>query len=179
MQKCGPSRLAVTNRKIALLTQSQEYELATAKSTSTPYKMLKRLGNDLDWHEIKRKLEEMYSPVAAQVHATSDLHHKQQPDETLQEVIQNLTDLVEEALGTDPDNITNRVIIFQFVKNLYNKDIQRRVAGAKTLNTLADAFKLAHYSLLKLKRYEGLVYNEDQTIAEINESRFNLKFKST
>ena len=41
--------------KVASLTHSQEYELATAKSTSTPHKMLKWLGNDLDWHEIKRK----------------------------------------------------------------------------------------------------------------------------
>ena len=39
----------------------------------------------------------------------------------------------------------------------------------KTINTLADAFRLAHHSLLKLKKYEGVVYNEDQTIAEINE----------
>ena len=30
--------------KVVSLTHSQEYELATAKSTSTPYKMLKRLG---------------------------------------------------------------------------------------------------------------------------------------
>ena len=32
--------------KVASLTHSQEYELATAKSTSTPYKMLQRLGNN-------------------------------------------------------------------------------------------------------------------------------------
>ena len=43
--------------KVTSLTQSQAYELATAMSTSTPYKMLKRLGNDLDWHKIKGKLE--------------------------------------------------------------------------------------------------------------------------
>ena len=61
------------------------------------------------------------------------------------------------------------MIIFLFVKNLYNKDIQRRVAGAKTLNTLADTFRLAHHSLIKLKKYEGMVYNEDPAIAEINE----------
>ena len=41
--------------KVASLTHSQVYELATANSTSTPYKMLKRLGNDLDWDEIKKK----------------------------------------------------------------------------------------------------------------------------
>ena len=64
-------------KKVASLTHSQEYKLATAKSTSTLYKMSKRLGNDLDWHEIKRKLEEMYSLIATKVHAMSDLHHKQ------------------------------------------------------------------------------------------------------
>ena len=86
--------------------------------------MLKRLGNDLDWHEIK-KIKEVYSPIATKVHATSDLHHKWQSKETLQEYIQNLTDLIEKTLGTDPANIINRVIMFLFDKNLYNKDIQR------------------------------------------------------
>ena len=47
--------------KVAILTNSQEYEFVTAKSTSTLYKMLKRMGNDLSWHEIKNKLEEVYS----------------------------------------------------------------------------------------------------------------------
>ena len=62
---------------VALLTNSQEYELAMAKSTSTPYKMLKRIGNDLSWQDIKRKLEEVYSPIAMKVHAASDLHRKE------------------------------------------------------------------------------------------------------
>ena len=118
-------------KKLVSLTQSQEYELVTAKSTSIPYKMLERLGNDLDWLEIKRKLEEVYSHIGTKVHTTSDLHCKQQPDKTLQEFIQNFTDLTEKALGIYPANITNRVIIFLFIKNLYNKDIWRRVAGAK------------------------------------------------
>ena len=34
--------------KVASLTHIKEYELTTAKSTSTLYKMLKTLGNDLD-----------------------------------------------------------------------------------------------------------------------------------
>ena len=117
--------------KVASLTHSQEYKLATAKSTSTPYKMLKRLGNDLDWHDIKRKLEELYSPIATEVHAASDLHHKQRPDKTLQEYIQTFTDLTEKAMGIDPANIINWVIIFLFIKNLYNKDIRWWVARCK------------------------------------------------
>ena len=43
-------------------------------------------------------------------------------------------------MATNPANTTNRVIIFLFVKNLYNKDIRRCIAGTKTINTLADAF---------------------------------------
>ena len=63
--------------KVASLTQRQEYKLATAMSTITQYKMFQRLGDDLDWLEIKRKLEEVSSPIVTKVHVTSDLHHKQ------------------------------------------------------------------------------------------------------
>ena len=44
----------------------------------------------------------MYSPIATEVHTTSDLHHKQQPDKILQEHIQNFRDLTEKAPGIDP-----------------------------------------------------------------------------
>ena len=33
-------------QKVALLTHTQEYKIATAKLTSTPYKMLKGIGNN-------------------------------------------------------------------------------------------------------------------------------------
>ena len=64
-------------------------------------------------HSQEYELGEVFFPIATKVHTASDLHHKQRPDETLQEYIQNFTDLT--------------------------------------------------------KKYEGLVYNRDQTIAEINE----------
>ena len=67
----------------------------------------------------------MNSLIATEVHIVSDLHHKQRLDTTLQEYIQNFNNLMEKAMGTDPVNITNRVIIFLFVKNLHNKDIRR------------------------------------------------------
>ena len=38
--------------KLALITHSQKYKIVTAKST-TPYNMLKRLGNNIDWQDIK------------------------------------------------------------------------------------------------------------------------------
>ena len=136
---------------VGALTNSQEYKLAKVKSTSTPYKVSKRMVNDLSWQKNKWKLEEVFSQIATEVHAASDLHKKQWPDETLQEYIQHFTDLVEKAMWADPANIKNRVIIFLFMKKLYNCDIQKDIAGAKTIYTLADTFRLAHQSLLKIK----------------------------
>ena len=62
--------------KVDALTNSQAYKLARAKSTSTQYKMLKRKDYDLGWQEIKWKLEEVYSPVATEVHHAKLLTHK-------------------------------------------------------------------------------------------------------
>ena len=103
----------------------------------------------------------MYSPIATDIHAASDLHRKQGPDETLQEYIPNFTYLIGKAMGVDTGNITNEMMIFLFIKNLYNKDIRRLVAGAEVINIIADTFKLAHSSLLKLQKYECLVFNEE------------------
>ena len=33
-------------------------------------------------------------------------------------------DLTEKAVAIDPPNITNHLIIFLFIKNVYNKDIR-------------------------------------------------------
>ena len=67
----------------------------------------------------------MYPLIATKVHTASDLHHNHRPDETLQEYIQIFTNLTQKAVGTDPANITNKVIIFLFITNVYNKDIRR------------------------------------------------------
>ena len=60
---------------MAAFINSQEYELATAKSNSTPYIILKGIGNDLSWQEIKKK-QKVYSPTVTEVHIASDLHRK-------------------------------------------------------------------------------------------------------
>ena len=54
-------------------------------------------------------------------HQDLQRHRKQQCDETLQESIQNSTDLTKKAMGLGPTNVTNRVIIFLFINNLYSK----------------------------------------------------------
>ena len=110
--------------QVASLTHSQEYRLATAKSTSTPYKIPKRLGNNTDWKDIKRKLEDAYSPIATEVHTTSDLHQKQRSDGTLHEYIQNFTVLTENAMGIDPADITNHVSIFYLSNTCTTRDIR-------------------------------------------------------
>ena len=63
-------------------------------------------------------------------------------------------------------------LLLLFVKNMYNKEICRRVAGAKNINTLLDAFKSAQMNLLKLKKYEGLVSNDDHehTVHAVNQT---------
>ena len=45
----------------------------------------------------------------------------------------------------------------------------------KVINTLADTFKLNYHVLLKLKKYEGLVYNEEQEIGGSIEFKIHLK----
>ena len=52
-------------------------------------------------------------------------------------------------------------MITLFIKNLYNKDRRQRVTGAKHVNTLLDAFKMAQWNLFKLKKHEGLVLEDD------------------
>ena len=42
--------------------------------------------------------------------------------------------------------------------------------GVTFIKTLADAFKLGHHSSQKLRKYESLVYNEEQEISEINQT---------
>ena len=52
--------------------------------------MLKRIGRDINWQDIQKTLEEVYSPIATEVHASSDLHQKQWLDKILQEYIKIL-----------------------------------------------------------------------------------------
>ena len=80
-KKHGFSRLVIRNRKkVTLLANSKEYELAMANSTSTKYKMLKRIGGARSWLEISKCLGGVYLPIATEVHTARDLHRKQQSD---------------------------------------------------------------------------------------------------
>ena len=45
------------------------------------------------------------------------------------------------SMMIDPSTINNKHVIVLFIENMYNEEIHRRVAGAKNVNTLLDAFK--------------------------------------
>ena len=82
------------------------------------------------------------------------------PDETLQEYVHKLLlTWLKKQWELTQLTLLSCVIIFVFIKHLhlYNKDIRQydKWQCIKTISTLADAFRLAHHSLLKLKEYEG------------------------
>ena len=64
-----------------------------------------------------------------------------------------------------------KLVIVLLIKNIYNKEIHRRVAGAKNINTLLVAFKSTLMNLLKLKKYEGLVSDDEHrhTVHTVNQ----------
>ena len=89
------------------------------------------------------------------------------------------------SMKCDPSNIDNKLVIVLFIKNLYNKDIRHRVAGAKNVYTLLDGFKTAQWSMFKLKKYECLVSEDDSihsihAVSQISDiSKLNEHFSKT
>ena len=154
--------------KASELTKIEPYEIAFAKSHSSPHKIIKTMGPGKSWNVIKTRLEESYSLVPTAEHASAMLCHKQKKDEPLVDYILRFAEHSYKTNGVDVVEEENKAIIMFFIKNLFNRDIRRRVAGAKNIRTLANAFKSAQHNLLKLKRYEGLNYdsNDEDDMAE-------------
>ena len=153
--------------KVSNLTGKPEYILALAKSSGTPYKIISQTPSNTVSNKLKRKLQEVYSLVATDVHMATDLLRKQCTDELLQDYIAYWIEICHQRMNHNPTTTDNKLMIILFIKNLYNKDIRQRVAGVKNFNTLLDAFKTAQWNLLKLKKYEGLV-SEDDSIHSIH-----------
>ena len=79
--------------KVSNLTGKPEYILALAKSSGTPYKMIFQTPSKTAWSELKRKLPEVYSSVATDVHVATDLLRKQHANELLQDYIAYWTEM--------------------------------------------------------------------------------------
>ena len=117
---------------------------------------------------VKTRLEESYSLVPTAEHASAMLCRKQKKDEPLVDYILRFAEHSYKTNDVDAVEEENKAIITFFIKNLFNRNIRRRVAGAKNIRTLANAFKSTQHNLLKLKRYEGLNYdsNDEDDMAE-------------
>ena len=98
--------------------------LEKTKSSDTPYKMISQTPSSTVWSELKRKLQEVYSLVATDVHAARDLLRKWHPDELLQDCIAYWTETCHRSMKHDLMNIDNKLVVILFIKNLYNKDIR-------------------------------------------------------
>ena len=57
------------------------------------------------WSKLKRKLKEVYSSVATDVHTATDLLRKQCADELLQDYIAYWTEMCHKSMKHDPMNI--------------------------------------------------------------------------
>ena len=77
-------------------------------------------------------------------HAGTDILRKQRPNESLQDYIAYWMEMCQHSMKMDPSTINNKLVIVLLFKNMYNKEICRRVAGAKTL-----ALFLMHLSELR------------------------------
>ena len=133
--------------------------------------MILQCPKETSWDDLKCKLQEVYSMVAMEYHAATDLLRIQRPNESLQDYITYWTEMCHCSMKMDSSRIKNNLGIVLFVKNMYNKNICRRVPGAKNINTLLNAFKSAQMNLLKLKKYEGLVPDDEhgQTVHTLNQ----------
>ena len=84
---------------------------------------------------IKKRLHQIFSPVATKMHAATRINSgPRTANETLQEYIQIFADFVIQVMGTDPTALTFQVTIVLFIRHLLNKEMKKKqVAGAKTI----------------------------------------------
>ena len=165
-KKYGHSRLATINWKGSIINKQSKIWISTSQMEKYSYKCWKgwveiEIGKTLNnWKKCTHQLLQKYmQPV---------IYMETMTGWNLTGIHTKFYRCNRKSMGVDLPNITNPVIIFLFIKNLCNKDIRQWVLGTKTINTLADSFKLAHHILLKLKKYKVLVYNEEHELAEIN-----------
>ena len=67
--------------KVSNLIGEPEYVLTLAKSSGNPYKMISETSSNTAWSKLKR-LQEVFSLVATDVHVATHLLRKQHADES-------------------------------------------------------------------------------------------------
>ena len=144
--------------KVVEVTGINISELAFSKSSGTPHKMIKRLRWEKTWEFITEKLQITYSKLATDIDASTDVNqNKQKRHEPLEDFIERFYQNYKQATGEDPARTRNPHVINTFVRNLYNRDIQKCVSGTQLVD-LQAAFNSAIKIQRKLKRFEGYEY---------------------
>ena len=110
----------------------------------------------------KRKFTNyLYAKLATDVHASTDLNqNKQRRHEPLEDYIERFYQNYKRAMGEDPARTRNLHVINTFIRNLYHKDIRKRVSNTPPTD-LQSAFNAAIKIQRKLKRFEGFEYISD------------------
>ena len=86
--------------------------------------MISQTPSNTAWSELKRKLQEVFSLGATDMHVAMDLLRKQCADELLQDYIAYWTEMCHGSMKCDPTTIDNKLMIILFIKNIYNTDIR-------------------------------------------------------
>ena len=124
--------------------------------------MISQCPKETAQDDLKCKLQEVHLMVATEYHAATDLLRKQRPSESLQDYITYWTEMCHRSMKRDPSTINNKLVIILLVKICTTKKFLGEWQVLKNINTLLDAFKSAQMNLLKLKKYEGLVSDNER-----------------
>ncbi len=153
--------------KVARLTGRSERGLAAAKSEGAVANCLLNLPRDFSWKKCKKTLREHFSSLQTENHASVHLMNQaQRPNESLQEYIYWFSELIRIITKCEPQNVTCPMKITLFIKNLFNREIQKGVCKG-THHTLSAAFESALKAESKAKKFEGLT-DDAPTVMMVN-----------
>ena len=160
--------------KASLMTGIPKISLAFAKSALTPHLTIKRLLKiaNMDWKAMYEKLQETYAKLPTDVHASAHINeNKQNRLESQEHYFEHFYRSYCRATGTNPAKQCNPHVINTFVRNLYNKDIHRKLANSRIAD-LQMAFNTALKVQKKVKWIEGYdlhpeFLNDDQNDTKV------------
>ena len=93
MEKTDFDEWIVQIEKISNLTGKPEYVLTLAKSSGTPYKMISQTPRNTGRSKLKMTSQEVYSLIATDEHAATDLLRMQYANDSLQDYIAYWTEM--------------------------------------------------------------------------------------
>ena len=109
-------------------------KISLSKSRRYSVQLIDDMPPSSTLNAVKRRLCQVFSPVATKIHAATQIHSRPQTaDETSQEHNQRFTELVRHATRADSTSVTCQVTIILFIKHLFSTEIKKQSAGIKAL----------------------------------------------